>query len=194
MSKKKQIIALAIVIVIILSTTAIVVSGYDSASDPLVSLSYITDVLKPEIKGEISKSVNGVSSEVTSLKNEVSDLKKEIEGLKSQISDLSKQVNDLNEDVLNAQYQILELHQGDVVYVTTSADVVLRSGSAVVISPFDSQGLNDYSVGTELFDGDRVIINHYLLIPRGNDGRGVKVTSDVAYLMVRGGVNVVKSK
>ena len=41
-------------------------------------------------------------------------------------------------------------------------------------------------------NGDNVSFNHALIIPRGGDGRGIKITSTYgAYVMVRGEYEIV---
>ena len=62
---------------------------------------------------------------------------------------------------------------------------MLRAGTAVAVSPHAAQGLSDYTDGAELLDGQPLTVNHMILIPR-DDGRGIRITSDTAYIIIRG--------
>ena len=83
------------------------------------------------------------------------------------------------------KYEIVQVEMGTKVLAGGSCDIMLRSGTAVAIAPLATQGLSDYTTGTEILDGEDITINHMMLIPRG-DGRGILITSDIAYIMIRG--------
>jgi hypothetical protein len=84
-------------------------------------------------------------------------------------------------------YTVVELKQGQKLRAkSNSLEIILRQGgTAVVISPFKNQGIADLTAGVELQNGEKLPVNHALLIPRA-DGRGISVTSDIAYIMARG--------
>ena len=75
---------------------------------------------------------------------------------------------------------------------------ILRSGSAVAISPYNEmgkiQGINDVTNGVDILDGETIPLLHSILIPRGgNDGRGVKVTAlEGAYFLIGGDYTIVE--
>jgi len=82
MKKSKRLKITAVAAAVMLAGTVTVYASYDSSKDPVVSLSYLTDVFKPEVKGELSSEIK--SSLKTELKNEIkSELKTAI---KSEIS------------------------------------------------------------------------------------------------------------
>jgi hypothetical protein len=63
---------------------------------------------------------------------------------------------------------------------------MLRAGEAEAVVPESAQGnLSDYTVGAEIGDGEAIPLNHMILIARG-DGRGIRVLSGEAYIMIRG--------
>jgi hypothetical protein len=70
---------------------------------------------------------------------------------------------------------------------------MLRSGSAVCVAPDTLQGLADYTDATEILLGQPLTKNHMCMIPRG-DGRGILITSEIAYIMVRGAYTVVNAE
>lgn len=83
----------------------------------------------------------------------------------------------------------------DVVYLTKgqtivgSSEFILRSGSAVSTCP-GINGITDITDGIDLTDGMEIPWNHLLLVPR-DDGRGITVTSNEAYIMARGQYTVL---
>ena len=76
---------------------------------------------------------------------------------------------------------------GQTVMANSICEFIVRPGSKVeAISPFPEQGIADITNGIEVLNGDIISLNAYCLIPRGNDGRGMKVLSEKAYIMIRG--------
>ena len=93
---------------------------------------------------------------------------------------------------LSVGYEVLELSQGQ--FITSkggTVELIVRPGSsAIVVSDIPDNGLSDISEMKEVLDGNEVGINHALIIPRG-DGRGVEITSEKAYVLIRGDYLVV---
>lgn len=109
MNKQKRIrIAVVAAAVLVAGTVTVFASGYDSMKDPIVSLSYLTDVFKPELSGELKASLkteisNDLKSSVkTEVSNELkSSIKNEITNeLKSSLKTEIK--NELGESVKNS--------------------------------------------------------------------------------------------
>ncbi|MBP5269893.1 MAG: hypothetical protein ILO42_02920 [Clostridia bacterium] len=179
--------------------------------------------LETEI-GQLSDSLDSLYNSVTTVRSDVSTLSRnfsQISSISTKLETLTYKVNALTSadgDIAKLKSDLAELTEqfsavaeeagrlftpvyrpyGAVVTADGeegSALVILRAGSAEVLSPFNApatrQGLNDLSDGSELFDGDRVPIYHNLLIPRG-DGRGIRITSvDGAYIMIGGRFTIV---
>ena len=84
-------------------------------------------------------------------------------------------------------YAVVELSKGQKLTSSEGAvELILRPGSsAKVISDIPDNGLSDISDAKEVTNGGEVGINHSLIIPR-NDGRGIEITSDKAFVLVRG--------
>jgi len=66
--------------------------------------------------------------------------------------------------------------------------IILRSGVATAHVP-GADGIVNTSLGVDMFNGDHIIANHYLIIPR-NDGRGVHAVTD-AWFLVQGDFQIV---
>ncbi len=179
MKKINKLIILGILTAVILSI-ALFAEGdsasYGTASDPLVTLSYVNDTLKSQLKAEILEEVKSeMKSEIT---NEV-------------ISSMSG--SDI--EVSGGAFEVVHLTSGQQLLSMEACEIILRSGSAsVVITSADNIaagiGISDLTSGSEITNGNSVTVNHYLIVPRA-DGRGVVVTSQEAYLMVRGEYEIV---
>ncbi len=138
--------------------TLTTVLAYSSDSDPLVSLSYLNDVVLPMLREEFSSGND------------------------------SSNAADANQTAANiGTYELLELTVGQTVLCESATEIIVRPGSLVtVVSPFEAQGIADITNGNELLDGEAIPINAYCIIPRGKDGRGFYVLSENAYIMIRG--------
>ena len=92
---------------------------------------------------------------------------------------------------VNTGYVVLELLQGQkLTSLEGTVELIVRPGSsAQVISENADNGLSDISEMKEVLNGQEVGINHLLIIPR-NDGRGIVVTSEKAYVLVRGAYTI----
>jgi len=148
-------IAVSAVIAIFTLTSVL---AYSSDSDPLVSLSYLNDVVLPMLREEFSGNI------------------------------ASGSVTDANQTAANiGTYELLELTSGQTVLCESATVIIVSPGSLVtVVSPFEAQGIADITNGNELLSGQEIPINAYCIIPRGNDGRGFYVLSGKAYIMIRG--------
>ncbi|NLM59144.1 MAG: hypothetical protein GX194_08535, partial [Clostridium sp.] len=80
----------------------------------------------------------------------------------------------------------LELNKGQVLIAGESAEIILRGGKALAIGG-EGGGLSDITSGSgaDVNTDQEVPLNHLLLISR-NDGRGIKVVSEKAWVLVKG--------
>ena len=166
---KKLYITISVILAIACSLSIVVAAiTYDSTNDPLISLSYLAkyveEALQP-IRASIENLGGNTSSGTTPPASSVAQV----------------------------GFEAIFVEYGHQVQCTAATEVILRSGSAVIISPFDNQGLSDLTDGVDLGAGSAVPKNHNLLIPRGNDGRGIEITSTGgAYVMVGGAYIIVE--
>jgi hypothetical protein len=161
--KKTRVIAVAAALVVALA--AAVFAAYDSSEDPFVTLSYLNKQFTQKVQTLIDEAIAPIKAKV----------------------DAYSAPAQTAADADSTAYEVLELKKGARLMAHGSCEVILRQGgTAAVVSPFAEQGIGDLSDGSELLDGAALPINHLLLIPRGGDGRGIVITSDKAYVMVRG--------
>ncbi len=176
---------------------------------------------------ELSTSITNLKSDVKQAKNDLSTLSKnfkQISDISTKLETLTLKVNNLTSktgDITVLKNQVAELQTeldnvlaelgkvydtvfvpyGATIYAKDVDDVViliLRTGSAVAVSPYTQagtiQGLNNTTNGTDICNGEAIPLYHSIMIPRGgDDGRGVTVTSlDGAYFLLGGDYTIVE--
>ncbi|MGM0396667.1 MAG: hypothetical protein ACQEP4_06390 [Bacillota bacterium] len=83
---------------------------------------------------------------------------------------------------------VVELQSGQILHGEAGTEIIKRSGEAVAIAS-SLGGLSDVTSGADIADGGKVPDNHLLIVPR-SDGRGIFVTKDKTFVMVRGEYNI----
>lgn len=188
--KKTRIFALSAAFATALSAFPMFVSGdeaiYNSEDDPLVSLSYINEVITPAYDEKIDE----LTETVNELLETVSDLTDALEESENKVAELESAIGTPSESALG-QYEVVYLKKGAKILADTPCEIILRSGSAIAVS-ITVNGLNNITDGSELLNAADIPLFNLLLVPRGGDGRGIQVTSEDAYVMVRGGYTVVE--
>ncbi len=152
------------VFILMLAALTLCVSAdnvYSSHDDPLVSLSYVNDVLGPEIMEQILKKIDA-------------------EYIK--ISDIH---------VASAgSYTYVTLKKGQTLMAKSCCEIILLEGAATTVitssaNVANGAGISDLTDGCVIVNGILLPANHYLVIPKG-DGRGFSVSSDTVNILVRG--------
>ncbi|MBQ4137222.1 MAG: hypothetical protein IJD67_03840, partial [Clostridia bacterium] len=154
----------------------VLADGYDSTTDPVITLSYINNNLLPQIDGRISElqklienggggtgtgSSGASSAEVTELSNRVSSVENRLKYLATNDSllQLAARVQALenkggSSSSGSMQYNAIFVEYGKTVLAPSgSIELILRTGTAVIVSPFADQGLSDITVGVDLKNG-----------------------------------------
>jgi len=203
MKKHSRTILCGLAILCVLSIT-IFAASYDSSEDPLISLSYLTNIFRPSIEKELEEEVERLESMIKQLTNggnssstdgvleeKVEQLEYKIRQLSSTLAEYEERLSEIDTSQgTEAGYEVLELKKGDCLYAASACDIMLRSGSAVCIAPDPTQGLADYTDAREIYNGENLTKNHKCLIPRA-DGRGIKATADSVYIIIRGDYTIV---
>lgn len=185
LKKRKTAVVVGIIIALLLSVFALFsVSAY-SENDPLITLSYLQDILFPAFKDDIMTQVNTAIEDLSQRGAEYDD--KAVPAVSDEAEDAENVDGIDSNSSADATYTLLELTKGQTVMADSICEFIVRPGSNVcAVSPFPSQGIADITNGIEVLDGEKISINAYCLIPRGSDGRGMTVISDKAYIMIRG--------
>ena len=168
-TKKIKILLVVSALLVSACTAAVAVHAYDGTSDPVISLSY----LKQYIQTMVNPQINTLQAKIDAMEAELEILRQVDSSYDPSSASLE-------------QYTVLHVMQGTVVNASAACDIMLRAGEAEAVVPESAQGnLSDYTVGAEIGDGEAIPLNHMILIARG-DGRGIRVLSGEAYIMIRG--------
>ena len=180
-----------------------IAAEYGTSDDPLVSLSYINNVLAPEISSKVDEIIAEKTGSLGSeLENKVAAFKNEVDGKISEYTSRGADaiVNDAfvasvadkvaskvtTQSSGSSVFSLVKLTSGQTLTTKVGCEVLLRIGTATCVSS-GTPGLIDMSTGGELAGGAALAKNHLYLSTI--DGRGVKATSNVT-LMVRGPYSV----
>ncbi len=167
-TKKMRAIVLSCALVLTLAVSAVAVYAYDGSADPIISLSYLNQFKSLEIDPKIA-----------SLQTQVAALEATLQSL---LSSGLPGVPSTGGSV----YTVVQLAAGQRVIAGESCEIILRSGTAsVTLSAESLGGISDITAGVDLAAGVSVDTNHLLLVPR-NDGRGILITSEIAFIMIKG--------
>ena len=150
-----------------------------SQSDPLVTMSYLSDVSTPAILKQVDARLDSREQALVDQLSAVADAySQEMEELLDSAGSGS--------GTASAVFTVVTVKAGQQLLGTTGCELLLRSGSATCVAASEP-GLVDSTEGSTLSAGGAVQPNHLYLITA--DGRGLQAASD-ATVMVRGGYTV----
>jgi len=201
---KKQ---LNLLIVCVFVFSAVIIANAASSAqpgsefDPLVTKSYVDEQIQKLSEkigsgvttgGSSSSSKSGSVDEqvINNLRTDVRDLTNLIIDAYTKLQSLEKQNLELIQkiQVLESGFVVVEASKGQAVMLGAGSEAIVRSGETTAMSG-EYGGLADVTSGKDLKTGD-VIPNQHLLISARNDGRGIKVVSDVSYMLIRGSYTI----
>ncbi len=165
-----------------LAGVALAAGGQGSQSDPLVTLSYLTEQTTPAILSQVDSMVDERAAELRQQLSDVVDrYVREAEEAASASGGAAVQP-----DSGGAAYEVVELSAGQTVIGSAACEFLLRSGTALCVSD-SSPGLVDTTAGTTLGNGGALTANHLYLATI--EGRGIYASTAVT-IMVRGDYTV----
>ena len=189
--KKTKIIALAAAFSLTLSALPLLVNGdeavYNPENDPLISLSYLNEVVLPTYDEKLAT----LEEKITALTKTTAKLEESLTAANTEIATLKSQIGEAPQGSGLGQYEVVHLKKSAKLLAKSPCEIILRTGSAIIVS-ITANGLNDISTGEELLNAVNVPLYHCLLVPRGDDGRGIQITSGDAYVMVRGEYEIIE--
>jgi TolA-binding protein len=169
------------------------ISEIGTAEDPAVTQSYVHLIVDPLIKqvSDLNTQVKKVTDQQKA-SEELADFKKQVDAFQEKISameSLEGRLKVLEQSIdqkTHGVFEVFRLKQGDILAGGASTQIILRTGTARAMASV-SGGLVDLTSDTQ---GDlkalsNVPLNHLILIPR-DDGRGIRITSEEAWVMVSG--------
>ncbi|MDR2360394.1 MAG: hypothetical protein LBD85_03810 [Oscillospiraceae bacterium] len=152
-------IALIAVMVVIAASAA---GNYGSESDPLVTLSYLNDVVTPALKAEAKDTLD------------------------AKLAELEAQLDGHTGGSGSSVFEVVSVSAGQRVRCSAGAEIIARVGS-VVCAADSSPGLVDSTDGKTIDNGSALTKNHlYAVTIEGNGFRA----SDSAKVLIRGGYTI----
>lgn len=164
--KGKRIISLVLVVLLLIGVTSALAAGTaGSASDPLISLSYITDTYIPDITARAK------------------------ELIKQKFDELYERVN-VSGSGTTGSIRLESLGSGSTVTMTQGGSVILLSGEATLDIAIGS--VINTTTGTEAVSGEALAVNSRYM---ATDGAAATVNvSKSSIIAVDGSVNVAKGE
>jgi len=204
---KKWVIGVTSLLLVALLLTGYlaVAAEYGSQNDPLVTLSYIEELL-PQLREAIDNAVKDKTAEFDrTLDNKLNEAMNSIDAKIAQFeTDFSADVADESfiasvADLVVQKigssggsgdgsttggtaelFKVVRFKSGQTVIGEVGTEILWRIGSATCVSP-GSPGLIDVSTGGDLANGGALQQNHLYVVTV--EGRGFKVTSDCVILI-----------
>lgn len=204
--KKKRLILLIVGAVIVVAVSGglfALAGGEGTATDPLVTKSYLEKVFTPQVEGLINEAVTNASkAESDKLDGILADYKKQITDLvndfnantgselenEAYVALLEKAVSERLAQIEvtvpseAAVFRTVTLTAGQTIYCNEGAEFFLRSGSGNSVA-----GLLDVPAGAAKANGEALSANTLYIAPAA--GCGMKASSN-ATVFIRGGYSI----
>lgn len=136
--------------------------GAGSATDPLVTLSYLNDVFLGQIMTKVDQKITARNSQLLQQSGGAGGMS-------------------------GVEFAVVTLSKGQVLTGDIGCEVMLRVGTASCVSP-SNPGLIDETTAASLNNGGALAANHLYMMTI--EGRGVKAGSDTTKLLVRGSYTI----
>lgn len=137
-------------------------TSYGTESDPLVTLSYLTDTLSPEVMEALEEQLDLSETEIAA---------KFVELVAAQ------------DGMVSDTYHVVSLGSGQTLKGSAGCEIMLRIGS-VTASGSSEPALIDTTTGSSVSAGTSLEENHLYLVTIADNG--VKATSSGTKILVRG--------
>jgi len=211
MNKRKWILSTSAFLMILLLLTGYmaIAAEFGSQDDPVVALSYITDVLAPEILENVNDNIELKSKEFSTEMNQklteytmqldatIADFEERnlniatdaqfIDAVTTQVlarmNGTSNTGTSTGISVGGNDWKLIELKKGQTVVFEVGGMVLLRVGDASCVAPSDP-GLINLTTATVLGNGSALAKNNLYMITV--QGRGFKATGSTNKLLVSG--------
>lgn len=202
MEKKKKtarVVVISAAIVLTIGIIAVFAAQAGGSEDPLITLSYIDKILKPELMNYLDEAVKEVKNASSgSVQLQIEDFKKKMDEKVAEFeknigqaaasnADLKKMVEaaveaklgtiELPADTAGAEFKTVTVKANGVVTLFAGAELVLRSGGAAA----SSSGLVNATAGKAVASGGALSANNWYMA--GGDGTKVKASAESVFLI-----------
>ena len=176
--KKKLLIAVAVILSIafISGITLLAATNFGSQNDPLVTLSYLNNILKPQILEAVD---TAIADAKTSLAEQFDE---RIESFKAEMAEILENAEGANVEV----FRVVNFSNGQTLTCAAGTEVMLREGTAETAG--GAAAFTDTMGGAALDSGDELVSNHIYMAT--GDGSQIKPTADSVKIMIRGNYSI----
>lgn len=169
--------AATILSLIVVTGAAVVAATQGSSDDPLVTLSYLTDVLTPSVLSQVDSKVEA------SRQSYLDRLNASVDAYTGKMEEL---LGGQSGGATSSAFSVVSLSSGQKLTGGVGCEIMLRVGSAKCVSSA-SPGLIDSTDGGVLDNGGALVKNHLYLFTV--EGRSVSA-SDAVKVLVRGSYTI----
>ena len=181
MKLNKPLIITILMFTMLFTSYVAIASEYGSKEDPLVSLSYIKDVLMPSTLDDVSKIVeDNTKKYIEKLDDKLDNLDKDFDFVKDDPEFVNKVANLIEGQ--NNTSQVVDVKNGDVLTFNAGSEIILRSGTASA-----NDNILNLTTGANISSGQSIAINNLHLIAENDIS--LTITQD-AKIIVYGGYTV----
>ncbi len=212
MNKRKWIITMScfMMAVLLISGYMAIAAEYGAESDPLVTASYITDVLAPQTIEEVNKTIEQKTAQFqTQLNQTLSEYTATLDSTIAEFEAQNKNLAD-NEDFIAAVatqvlasmnesdgnsssttgssvWRLVEIEKGQTLVFEVGGMILPRIGSATCFAA-SSPGLINATTGSELSSGGALTTNNLYIVTVA--GRGFTATASTNKFLIAGSYTI----
>lgn len=177
MKRKFKWLTATLAVTALITVGAVALAAAGDSTDPLVTLSYLTDVFAPSLQTQVDEAVKANEE---ALKSELdATIEKWNERLQTQTEDTVQEST--------SEFQVITLSKGQKIVGQVGCEVMLRVGTAVCGSS-SSTGLIDCTDASILGDGGSLVKNHLYMVTINT--RTVEATANTVKVLVRGAYTI----
>ncbi|UOO37386.1 hypothetical protein IZU99_09010 [Oscillospiraceae bacterium CM] len=169
--KKKILIALGVIVAVVLisGVSILAATNLGTSSDPLVTLSYLTNKLRPQIMSDVSANISAAEVSMSS-------------SLDTKLDAFEADINARVSGSGQTGFTVVTLSKDQTVTCAAGAEVMLRVGTASAAG--GSPALVDTTAGSTLVAGDALTANHLYMVTIQSSG--LKATGASVKILIRG--------
>lgn len=168
-------LALFASIIMISGVTYLAVATPGSQADPFISLSYLTDVFRPQVMSELEDAEQRVIQDINA---RITLLERQMQGTQAGTTPVSPGNA--------ATFSVVTLSRDQTLTASVGTEIMLRIGTAT--GRGTAPALVNYTTGTALSAGSALTENHMYLVTI--EGNGITATADVVRVLVRGSFTI----
>ena len=175
--KRKFFIGIAVFAAIIMISGATFLAFADpgTQADPLVTLSYLTNIFRPQVMTAVSEAEQRLAGDVNT----------RVAGLEQQVRAAHGGNLPTAPDAAHT-FSVVTLSRNQILTASVGTEIMLRIGTATARG--SAPALVNYTNGTTLYAASPLVPNHMYLVTI--EGNGIVATDDLVRVLVRGSFTI----